>query len=593
MPAQSWLILILLVSIFVLIASDKLPPWVIFVGAITVAMTLQLASPSGLLKGFSNAGVLTVAALFPVATGMYSTGAISLLAQRLFGNPKTETTAHLRILPPVAIGSAFVNNTPVVAMMIPVVRHLVRRGLVAPSLYMGLSFASKLGGSTTLIGSSVNLIVAGMTADAITAGNLSGIRPIGMFDQSWVAVPAAAAGLLYLIYGAPRLLHGVKSEPIAAELKQRYLSEFEVVPASNLEGKSIKGAELISSEGRELRSVRRHGMKLAYSPDLILQGGDKLTFACSAEALSDLWTTIGLVPARGVVMETARHQHELVEVVVSAKASAIGHRLSELPLPDNPYEVMLVGISRHGEAPTLEELDDFRVEPGDGAVFEVNDGFFYENSRESDFLIVKTWEENRVKRADRAIIATAIMLSMITLAASGAMSLLNAALLATFAMLLTGCLTIKQAWGSVQWKTLVVLGAALGLESAIAGSDLSTRIAEICSSVGGRSPRVALAVIFLATMIMTNLIGYAAAVAFMFPVGVSMSEMLGVNFKPFAIILMIAASCSFINPAAFQTNLMVQKDGGYAFQDFGKVGIPLALLVGAVALVIAPIVYGL
>jgi Na+/H+ antiporter NhaD/arsenite permease-like protein len=187
----------------------QVAPWVVFSGAITVAMTLQLAPPSGLLKGFSNAGVLTVAALFPVAIGMYSTGAISILSQRLFGNPKTETAAHPRILPPVAIGSAFINNTPVVAMMIPVVRHLVRKGsLVAPSLYMGLSFAWKLFGSTTLIGSSVNLIVAGMTADAITAGKLSGMKPIGMFDQSWVAIPAAAAGPLYMIYGAPHLLRG-------------------------------------------------------------------------------------------------------------------------------------------------------------------------------------------------------------------------------------------------------------------------------------------------------------------------------------------------------------------------------------------------
>jgi len=463
---------------------------------------------------------------------------------------------------------------------------------VAPSLYMGLSFASKLGGSTTLIGSSVNLIVAGMTADAITAGKLSGMKPIGMFDQSWVAVPAAAAGLLYLIYGAPHLLRGLRSDTITTEFKQKYLSEFEVVPISNLEGKSIQGAELISSQGRELRSVWRHGVKLAYSPDLILQGGDKLTFGCSAEALSDLWTTIGLVPARGEVMQSARHQHRLVEVVVSAKASAIGHRLSDLPLPDSPYEVMLVGVSRNGEAPTVEELHDLRVEPGDGAMFEVNERFFYESRRESDFLIVKTWEGNRVKRAARAIMATVITLTMVILAASGTMSMLNAALLAAFAMLLTGCLTFEQAWGSVQWKTLVVLGAALGLESAIAGSGLSTSIAEICVSVGGRSPRVALVVIFVATMVMTNLIGYAAAAGLMFPVAMSISEMLGVNFKPFVIMLMMAASCSFINPAGFQTNLMVQKDGGYAFKDFAKVGVPLTLIVGAVVLLLAPIVYG-
>ena len=161
-------------------------------------------------------------------------------------------------------------------------------------------------------------------------------------------------------------------------------------------------------------------------------------------------------------MQTARHQHQLVEVVVSAKASAIGHRLSDLPLPDSPYEVMLVGVSRNGEAPTVEELDDLRVEPGDGAIFEVNDRFFYETRRDSDFLIVKTWEENRVKRVDRAIMATVITLTMVILAASGAMSMLNAALLATFAMLVTGCLTIEQALGSVQWKTVVVLGAGVG-----------------------------------------------------------------------------------------------------------------------------------
>jgi di/tricarboxylate transporter len=291
-------------------------------------------------------------------------------------------------------------------------------------------------------------------------------------------------------------------------------------------------------------------------------------------------------------MQSARHQHQLVEVVVSAQASAIGHRLSDLPLPDSPYEVMLVGVSRHGEAPTAEELDDLRVEPGDGAVFEVNDRFFYESRRESDFLIVKTWEGNQVKRADRAVVATLITLSMVLLAASEAMSMLNAAWLATFAMLLTRCLTIEQAWASIQWKTLVVLGAALGLESVIEGSGLSTNIAEICASVGGSSPRVALAVIFLATMVIANLIGYAAAAGFMFPVAMSMSEMLGVNFKPFAIVLMLAASCTFMNPAGFQTNLMVQKDGGYAFKDFGRVGIPLVFIVGAVVLLLAPIVYG-
>jgi di/tricarboxylate transporter len=543
MSVQAWLTLVLLVAMFAVMAWDKLPTWVVFVGAMTMAMTLQLAPPSGLLKGFSNAGVLTVAALFPVAAGMYSTGAISLLSQRLIGQPKTETSANLRILPPMAVGSAFINNTPMVAMMIPVVRDLSRQaGLVAPSLLMCISFASILGGNTTLIGGAVNLIVAGMTADAITAGKLPGMKPIGMFDLAWVGIPAAVAGLLYLVFIAPRLLRGLKSDAITTEPKQKYLTEFRVLPNSNLDGKTIEAAELTSSAGRRLRSICRDGEKLTYSPNLTLQGGDRLRFTSSAEALCGLWTAIGLVPARGTEMNSARHQHELVEVVLSSKAPAIGHRLSELPLPGSPYHMMLVGFSRDGEAPA-EELDDLRVQAGDAAVLEVNEGFFFENRRESDFLVIKTLEGNRVKRVDRAIIATVITIAMVALAASGVTSMLNSALLATFAMLLTGCLTSEQAWRSVQWKTIAVLGAALGLESAITGSGLSAKIAHICASIGGRSPRIALAVVFVGTIVMTNLISNAATAAFMFPVALSLSEMLGVSFKPFAMILMVAASC--------------------------------------------------
>jgi di/tricarboxylate transporter len=253
---------------------------------------------------------------------------------------------------------------------------------------------------------------------------------------------------------------------------------------------------------------------------------------------------------------------------------------------------MLVGLSRHGDAPT-EELDDLRVAPGDTALLEVNDSFFYENRRESDFLVTKTWEGNRVKRVDRAIIATAITVAMVALAASGVISMLNSALLATSGMLLTGCLSSEEAWRSVQWKTIAVLGAALGLESAIAGSGLSAKIAQICALIGGSSPRTALAVVFLGTIVMTNLISNAATAAFMFPVALSMSQMLGVSFKPFAMIIMIGASCAFINPAGFQTNLMVQKDGGYRFADFAKVGVPMTFIVGAVVVLLAPLVYRL
>jgi len=253
---------------------------------------------------------------------------------------------------------------------------------------------------------------------------------------------------------------------------------------------------------------------------------------------------------------------------------------------------MLVGISRKGQVPGP-SFQDLRVDAGDAAVLEVDDSFFYENRREIDFTITKPLEGYVVKRVDRAILATFITVVMVGLGASGVSSMLNAALLAALAMLLTGCLSSEQAWRSLQWNTLVVLGAALGLESAVTGSGLSEAIGKLCAAFAGNSPRIALGIVFGATILMTNLISNGAAAAFMFPVALSMSERLGMNFKPLAMIVMVAASCAFINPAGFQTNLMVQKDGGYAFGDFGRVGLPLTAIVGVVVVVLAPVVYGI
>ena len=170
--------------------------------------------------------------------------------------------------------------------------------------------------------------------------------------------------------------------------------------------------------------------------------------------------------------------------------------------------------------------------------------------------------------------------------------MLNAALLATMAMLLTGCLTIERLWQSVDWQTIVVMGAAIGLESAVTGSGLARYAADMFASVGGGSPMMALAAVYLGTVLLTNVISNVASAVLMFSVAVSLSNSLRVSFLPFAIILMSGASTSFINPAGFQTNLMVQKPGGYVFSDFARVGIPLTVIVGIVVLWLAPIVYG-
>ena len=575
---------------FVVLVWNKLPIWLVFVGTITVAMTLQLASPAALLKGYSNTGVVTVAALYPVAAGMYATGAISLLSERVIGLPKSIAMAQLRIFVPVAVTSAFLYNTPLVAMMIPAVRDVVRRtGVPASKLFMGLSYSALLGGTVTLIGTGLNLIISGMVLEAVARGELSGVRPIGLFDPAWIGIPATFAGLAYMMLIGSRLLKD-RTDSQTGLKKRTYRSEFRI-ENSRLNRKTLEQAGLAHPVGFTVESVTRNGTTMKPLPSIMLETGDLLAVSAPADVLPGLWTTIGLVPAYATTMLSHRHEHQLVEVVLSADSPAIGHKVGDLPLPHSPYQLMLVGVSRNGQAPR-EPLAEFRLEAGDAGVVEVDDAFFYENRRESDFILTKRLEGFRVQRIDRAVVAIVITVGMVLLAATGVTSMLNAALVAAMAMLLTGCLTIDRLWQSVDWQTIVVLGAAVGLESAITGTGLARETANLFAVIGGRSPMMALTVVYVGTVVLTNVITNAAAAVIMFSVAVSLSTSLGLNFFPFAMILISGASCAFINPAGFQTNLMVQRPGGYVFSDFVKVGFPLTLIVGAVVLLLAPIVYG-
>ena len=592
MSTDAWVMLGILIIMFAFLVWDRFPSWLVFMGTLTTAMTLKLAPAEALLAGFSNTGVMTVAVLFPVAAGMYATGAISLLSQRLIGRPGSVNSAQLRIFPPMALGSAILNNTPMVAMMIPVVRDLARTtGLSGSKIFMGLSFMAILGGSMTLIGTSTNLIIAGLVSNAVERGELAGMAPLQVFDPIWIGLPATLAGFAFMILVGTRLLPDKTSQDEAGVQKRLYRSELAVEKNAFLAGKTLMEAGLARPIGYHLESMVRQGTPVEITPNARLEAGDVLTFYAQADVLPGLWTTLGLVPVFATSMKTQRHQHHLVELVISTQAPAIGHRIADLPLPESPYEMMLVGISRHGQAPP-QPLAELRLEPGDAAIVEVNEAFFYENRRETDFTLTRRLEGYRVQRADRALIAMAITATMVAAAAFGMMSMLNAALLAIAAMLLTGCLTVNRAWRSLDWQTIVVMGAAVGLESAVTGSGLSAALAKFIAGLGGSSPMLALSVIYVGTIIMTNIITNAAAAAFMFPVALSLATSLGVSFMPFAMILMSAASCAFINPAAFQTNLMVQGPGGYTFGDFARVGVPLTIIVGAVVLALAPLVYG-
>ncbi len=597
MTTDQYLTIAILAVTFGLLIKSKIPPVAVFVGALTLTITFRLAPLDQSLKGFSNSGMLTVGALLMVAAGMYRTGAITLITEKLIGRPKSLLGAQAKILPPVAIGSAFLNNTPLVAMFIPVIRDLAKISrLPAPRLYIPLSFSSILGGTCTLIGTSTNLVVAGMVIDYLASGSADAVplRQIAMFDLAWIGLPATVAGILFMMLAGRFLLPGAKADEGAAEITRFFGTEFMVTDDAPIIGKTLEHMGYINPVGFELQALRRQGGETAeIAPQTRLQAGDVLVFSAMLEAVPDLWETQGLEPVYGTgvrEMVSARHSHRLVRVVVSRRSRALGRKIKELPIPEGHLQVSIIALSRGGH-PVDGSLGDTRVKAGDVAVLEVDESFFHENQRNIAFSLVRRLTGARIKRYDRAAYAALITVGMVVVVALGWMTMLNASLLASGAMILTGCMTFSQAGRSLDFKTLTIIASAIGLEAAVTGSGLSAKIADLLSLIGGDNPYTALTVVFIGCIFMDTMITNVASAVFMFPIAMAMAGGLGVNGMPFAITVMVGASCSFISPMGYQTNLMVFGPGGYKFMDFVKIGVPLTVVVGIITIAIAPLVW--
>jgi di/tricarboxylate transporter len=446
----------------------------------------------------------------------------------------------------------------------------------------------------TLIGTATNLIIAGLILDAINsgAGGNAGLREITMFDPSWVAVPAMVLGVLLMVVLSPLLLPDRGKEKAATGLSRSYGSELTIPAGSSLAGQSLESAGFAHPVGFELITLNRaDGTMAAAEPGTTLRTGDVLRVSSDLDTLARLWTMHGLSPHKSLhPMETERHDHQLVEVVIAPQSTAVGRMVSDFPLPDGPFKMSLVAVCRDGK-PVDAHLEDIRIEVGDVAVLEVDESFFFVNAQEAEFSLVRRVRGYTIQRWHKAAIASVITAAMITSAAMGWLSMLNAAMLAAGAMLLTGCMTLRVAARSIDYGTLVVLAAAIGVAAAVSESGLAGVIAELLTRLGGGDPTAALAVVFIGRIVMANLITNTASAVFLFPIALSMADQLGVNFMPFAIALMTGTVGAAITPAAYQTNLMVYGPGEYTFTDFVKMGVPLTVVVGVITVWLAPVFF--
>ena len=542
---------------------------------------------------FGNSAPLTIAGMFIVSAALERTGAIDLITGYLRKLVKLPYRGFMFIMILGVAGvSAFVNNTPVVIVLMPVILSLSREmGVASSKLLIPLSYASIFGGTCTLLGTSTNLLASGILLDA-------GHAPIGMFELASVGLPILTFGSIYLVLFGNKLLphRETLTSILSDEERKEFITEAFIRAGSDLHGKTAKEGELLK-HGIRLLEIVRHGIAVPGDPrDHQLQYGDRLVLACRpsgvAEAHSMKGITIQTELAEG--LETiATDEGALVEGVVSPHASIAGSTLGEINFRQR-FRMVVAAVHRKGTN-QRERLSNLRLQAGDTLLM-MGSTASIDSLANSDEIIIL--DRPRVPARSLRLkmpIAITTTIGIVTLATLNLVPIVSAVCLGVAIILLTGCMKAKDAYASVEWSILIIIFGMLALGQAMDSTGASLLIAEnMTGLVGQFAPAhlqnvIMLALIYVITSTFTEFLSNNAAVALMIPIALGIAVTLGVDPRPFVVASCIAASASFATPIGYQTNTYVYGVGGYRFFDFTKVGLPLNLICFAVTVTAVPI----
>ncbi len=593
MTWEAWLTLLTVVAVFVALLRNWAPTDVVMMAGLTLLVlagelfgSKQLPRAAEAVAGLGNSGLITVALLFVVVAGLSQTGAMNLIAGPLLGRPKSVGSAQVRLLTPVMLLSAFLNNTPVVAMFMPVVEDICKRTRISPSkLYLPMAYAATFGGVCTLVGTSTNLMVNGLLIEATGSG-------LKMFEIAWVGVPAALVAIVYLLLASRWLLPDRQPAITLHEDPRQYTVEMIVLEAGPLVGKSVEEAALRHLPGLFLVEIERAGELIAaVSSRQRLHGGDRLVFVGVIESVVDLQKMRGLTlaPEADFQIETPRSDRRLIEAVVSDRCPLIGTTIRDGQFRTT-YDAAVVGVAR-GSRRIAGKIGDIVLQSGDTLLLEADQDFITRERNSSHFFLISGVENSEPVRHDMAWVAIAVMIAMVATVAAGGLDLLSAVLVAAGLMIALKCCSIGQARQSVDWPLLVVIAASLGMGKAIDSSGLASIASSQVIELAGGHPWLALLAVYFVTTVLTEFITNNAAAVLVFPIAVATAESLDVNVMPFIIAITVAASAGFATPFGYQTNLMVYSAGGYRFSDYLRLGIPLNFLFLIVTVAIAPLVW--
>ena len=582
MDWAAWLTLAILAGMVGTLIFTNLAADAVFLGAVTLLMVSGILTPKEAFAGFGNEGMITVGVLCIVAVALEETGGIHWLVQNVLRRPRSLRHALWRTMAPTAVFSAFLNNTPQVAMMIPAINGWAKKfNLPASKLLLPMNYATILGGTCALIGTSTNLVVASMLIGEDIHLSLFSIAPVG--------IPVAIVGIVFLLLFTDRLLPDRRPAISQMADPREYSVEMLVESHGPLVGQSIEQAGLRHLPGLYLAEIDRRGQILAaVSPQETLQAGDRLLFVGMVDSVVELQKIRGLTPATQQIfkLEGPRSGRCLVEAVVSGSGPLAGSSIRDVGFRTR-YNAVVIAVARSGER-LDQKVGDIELERGDTLLLEARPNFFEEHRNSRDFLLVRRIEDSSPPRHEHARRAVLIMLGMILSVSFGLFSMLEAALLAAGLMVAAGCVGADTARRSIDWPTLIVIGASFGFSAALEKTGAARAVTETLMDFTGTDPMGNLIMIYAVTVLLTNIITNNAAAALMFPFAVSTAHHLDVSLLPFGMAILMGASAAYATPMGYQTNLMVMGPGGYRFIDYVRLGVPLTLITSVVTLILIP-----
>lgn len=589
MPLDAWITVIVVAGCLGTMIFTHISPDTVLIGGLAVLLVTGVLGVEEAFSGFSNTGLLTVAVMYVIAGGLRQTGALDVVIKQVFGRPRSVAMAQLRMMAPVITMSAFVNNTPIVATFLPAVLDWAKQLRVSPSkLLIPLSYAAIFGGTCTLIGTSTNLIVHGLLE------RKPGYTGFSFFELTWVGVPCAIIGTLYVLAFSRWLLP--ERLPVLAKLQdpREYTVEMLVEPNSPLDGTTVEAAGLRNLAGLFLVEIDRDQQVLAaVGPEFVLRGNDRLVFAGITDSIIDLRKVRGLLPATNQVfkLDAPPARRTLIEVVVATNCPIVGKSIKHGRFR-HVYNAVVIAVARDGQR-IKKKIGDITLKAGDTLLVEADPAFAERHRNNRDFLLVRPIDEASLPRRERSTLAWAVLFGVVLIGSLGIADILVAALVGALVMVVTGCLTIGAARRSIELQVILAIAAAIGVANALNLSGADRHLANAVIEMVGNDPWWLLVATYVMTICLTMVITNNAAAVLMFPIVFATTQDLGLDFMPFAIAIAVGASSEFATPIGYQTNLMVYGPGGYQFVDYLRFGLPLNLFIGATALLIIPQVWPL